>query len=285
MKRIIEKLLEYPRTLIVFLSLSVISIVTTINFLNVDTSTDSLINKNLAFKVDQENLKNEFKVLNNNILIKISGEKKRGKKISKLLINDIKNRNELSFYYSPSMDEVFKENFFTFLNENKKKELISKLYENQPFISEINNNPRLLGLNNLLSLMLIKEDLNSEEILSIEKILKNFKNSMLTNEYVDWSDMINPSSNNLFIILGIKKEIIKNAGFKNFYNFLTSLSNKYSTVKVNYTGGLVIDHEEISSVAKGASKAGLLSLFFVTIILWIAFKNFKSIFFLYCLLV
>ena len=178
------------------------------------------------------------------------------------------------------MDEVFKENFFTFLNENKKKELISKLYENQPFISEINNNPRLLGLNNLLSLMLIKEDLNSEEILSIEKILKSFKNSMLTNEYVDWSDMINPSSNNLFIILGIKKEIIKNTGFKNFYNFLTSLSNKYSTVKVNYTGGLVIDHEEISSVAKGASKAGLLSLFFVTIILWIAFKNFKSIFFL-----
>ena len=34
MKRIVEKLLEYPRTLIVFLSLSVISIVTTINFLN-----------------------------------------------------------------------------------------------------------------------------------------------------------------------------------------------------------------------------------------------------------
>ena len=122
MKRIVEKLLEYPRTLIVFfLSLSVISIVTTINFLNVDTSTDSLINKNLAFKVDQANLKNEFKVLNNNILIKISGEKSEVKKISKLLINDIKNRNELNFYYSPSMDEVFKENFFTFLNENKKK--------------------------------------------------------------------------------------------------------------------------------------------------------------------
>ena len=120
------------------------------------------------------------------------------------------------------MDEVFKENFLLFLMKIK-KELISKLYENQPFISEINNNPRLLGLNNLLSLMLIKEDLNSEEILSIEKILKSFKNSMLTNEYVDWSDMINPSSNNLFIILGIKKEIIKNTGFKNFYNFFNKL--------------------------------------------------------------
>ena len=108
-----------------FLSLSVISIVTTINFLNVDTSTDSLINKNLAFKVDQANLKNEFKVLNNNILIKISGEKSEVKKISKLLINDIKNRNELT-HYSPSMDEVFKR-IFTFLNENKKRTDIQTL--------------------------------------------------------------------------------------------------------------------------------------------------------------
>ena len=52
------------------------------------------------------------------------------------------------------MDEVFKENFFVFLNENQKKEMILKLYENQPFISEINNNPRLKGFNNLLSLKL-----------------------------------------------------------------------------------------------------------------------------------
>ena len=46
-------------------------------------------------------------------------------KAAKLIIEDLKSRNELMFYYSPSMDEIFKKNFFVFLNENQKKELIN----------------------------------------------------------------------------------------------------------------------------------------------------------------
>ena len=86
--------------------------------------------------------------------------------------------------------------------------------------------------------------------------------------------------NDLFIILGIKKEKLLSLGFSYFYNYLDSISKKFSTVSVSYTGGLVIDYEEISSVAKGASKAGLLSLFLVAIILWTAFKNLRAIIFL-----
>ena len=74
-------------------------------------------------------------------------------KQAKLILEDLKSRNELMFFYSPSMDEIFKKNFFVFLNENQKKELVNKLYENQPFISEISSKPRLQGFNNLLSLM------------------------------------------------------------------------------------------------------------------------------------
>ena len=61
---------------------------------------------------------------------------------------------------------------------------------------------------------------------------------------------------------------------------MNDLSEKYSNVSIDYTGGLVIDHEEISSVANGASNAGILSLIFVSIILWIAFRNIKAIFYL-----
>ena len=83
----------------------------------------------------------------------------------------------------------------------------------------------------------------------------------------------------MFLIIGLKKEKINNLGFSKFYDNLNSLSKKYNNVSINYTGGLVIDYEEISSVANGASHAGLLSLFFVTIILWFAFKNIRVIFF------
>ena len=165
MKKFFDITLSFPKTIIVlFLSISLISMYLIFNYLQVDTSTDSLINKNLKFKIDQENLKKDFKILENNILIKISGNKSEVNKAAKLILEDLKSRNELMFYYSPSMDEVFKKNFFVFLNENQKKELVNKLYENQPFISEISSKPRLQGFNNLLSLILKKEQLTENDI-------------------------------------------------------------------------------------------------------------------------
>ena len=61
---------------------------------------------------------------------------------------------------------------------------------------------------------------------------------------------------------------------------MSSISSKYKTVEINYTGGIVIDYEEISSVADGASTAGILSIILVAVILLFAFRNFKNIFFI-----
>ena len=48
LKKIVEKMLFYPKVIItIYLSLSVISIFLILNFLEVDTSTDALINKKL----------------------------------------------------------------------------------------------------------------------------------------------------------------------------------------------------------------------------------------------
>ena len=281
MKKFFDITLSFPKTIIaLFLSISLISMYLIFNYLQVDTSTDSLINKNLKFKIDQENLKKDFKILDNNILIKISGKKNEVNKTSKLIIEDLKSRDELMFYYSPSMDEIFMKNFFVFLNEKQKKELITKLYENQAFISEISSKPRLQGFNNLLSLILKKEQLSENDTSNLRIIFKNLKVSTLNNEFLDWSNVLNKDDNDIFIIIGLKKEKITNFSFSIFYNFLNDLSEKYSNVSIDYTGGLVIDHEEISSVANGASNAGILSLIFVSIILWIAFRNIKAIFYL-----
>ena len=61
LKKIVEKMLFYPKVIItIFLSLSVISIFLILNFLEVNTSTDALINKKLKFKIDQEKFKKRF---------------------------------------------------------------------------------------------------------------------------------------------------------------------------------------------------------------------------------
>ena len=120
--------------------------------------------------------------------------------------------------------------------------------------------------------MLKKESLAEEDISNLKKILENLRTSTLEDKFVDWSNIINKEENNLFLIIGLKKEKLNNLGFSKFYDNLHSLSQKYTNVSINYTGGLVIDYEEISSVANGASHAGFLSLFVVTIILWLPLK-------------
>ena len=232
----------------------------------------------MGFKLNQKEIKEEFKILNNNILLKISGENLdtlNSKAIE--IINRLEKRSDISFIYSPSIDPFFKENFFSFLNDSEKQNLINKLYNYQPFLSEINSNPRLEGFNNILELFLKNDDSNNSN--DIFKIIDYFLVSLETNSNVNWFKLLNPNNlNEIFIVLGFKDEYSKK--FDNFYKFLSDLTNEYDEIIIQYTGGLIIDYEEVISVSNGAVLAGLLSLFFVSIILWIYFKNLYVIFIL-----
>ena len=69
-------------------------------------------------------MKNEFKILSNNIVIRISSKKLNEIDVDNKtieIVNILKSRNDLNFVYSPSIDEVFKENFLFFLRIMKKK--------------------------------------------------------------------------------------------------------------------------------------------------------------------
>ena len=101
---LLEISLKQPRkTVSFFLLVSLIFIIITINFLQVNTSTDSLINPELDFKKDYSIYKNKFPVLDNNILIKISGKsKEETQKLSKDVFDILKNNNEFAnFLFSP----------------------------------------------------------------------------------------------------------------------------------------------------------------------------------------
>ena len=274
MNKFINTILHYPKfVVLIFFSLALLSISFTLHNLKVDTSTDSLINENLEFKINQKKLKHDFKFLSNNILIRLtSNNKSILDNKTKELIDKLKKRKDLNFVYSPSVDPLFKENFFSFLNKKEKKKIVKKLYEYQPFLSEINNNPRMEGFNNLLSLALKTNDKNSLD--NFYPILNSFLESLKNNDKADWSNIFNPNSNQYFIILGYKKKFLKN--FNNFHSFLNT-EKLNSSVKIEFTGGLVIDYEEISSVSSGNVVAGILSLFIVSLILWMAFRNIKII--------
>ena len=129
MNKFINSILNYPKfVVLMFLFLALLSIFLTFNYLKIDTSTDSLINENLDFKINQKKLKNEFKFISNNILIRLSSNNRLAlNNYTKNLIEKLNKRNDLNFVYSPSIDPLFKENFFSFLNHKEKKKNCTKV--------------------------------------------------------------------------------------------------------------------------------------------------------------
>ncbi|MAJ67669.1 MAG: hypothetical protein CMM89_05760 [Rickettsiales bacterium] len=284
MIRILDSFLKNPyKVVISFLFITFLAMFSTFQNLAINTSTDSLIDDQLTFKKNQKKLKKHFKVLNNNILIRIKG--KNSKKIENIFLeieNKLDQREEFDFYYSPNFDKFFKSNFFSLLSERQKNDFIDQLYQFQPFISELNNNKKLEGFNNFIDLVLKSQNIN--EIKSLDIVFKNFILALNTRTEVDWKKILRKDFDEIFILLSVNENYLSSNGFSLTYEFLQSLREKYNSQNINiqFTGGLIIDHEEIKSVSSGAALSGLLSIILVSIILYASLKKIKLIF---CLIV
>ena len=274
MNKLLNIVLTNPKkTCSLFVFISLISLIIISN-LKINTSTDSLINENLDFKKNQKKLKDSFKVLNNNILIRIKGENYNEVKfVSEKIVENLNNLDGISFIFSPNLDKDLKRNFFLFLNDSEKESMIHKLYDFQPFLSQINNHEnKLEGFNNILDLSLKSDSKDNKKPFS--NIFKIFNDSLLSKEKVNWSNILSSQDKEFFILFGLTEEFLKKKSFKLIYDLLSNFKfNQNSSIKVEYTGGLIIDYEEVESVSSGASFSGLLSVILVTILLWLAFKN------------
>ena len=186
--------------------------------LKINTSTDSLINENLDFKKNQKKLKDSFKVLNNNILIRIKGEDYDEVKFAtEKFVKKLNDSDGVSFIFSPNLDKNLKKNFFLFLNDFEKDNLIQRIYESQPFLSQINNHEnKLEGLNNILELSL-KSD-SKEDKDGFADIFKIF-NKSLSSKKVEWTNILSSQKNEFFILFGLSEEFLDKIHLK-FYELL-----------------------------------------------------------------
>ncbi|MEL0124801.1 MAG: MMPL family transporter [Alphaproteobacteria bacterium] len=280
MTRILNSLLGNPyKVVFTFLFITILSIFSTFQNLGVNTSTDSLIDDQLTFKKNQKKLKKHFPILDNNILIRIKGNNSKKIENSFYEIKDkLDERIEFNFYYSPNFDNFFKSNFFSLLPKYQKIEFINQLYQFQPFISELNNNRKFEGFNNFLELVLKSQNNGAFENFDI--IFNNFLVAYNTNSKVEWKNILKKDFDEIFILLSVNRDYLQTNGFSSTYDFLKSLRENYNSKSINvqFTGGLIIDYEEVKSVSNGAALSGLLSILLVSIILLASLKKIKIIF-------
>ena len=173
-------------TIFFFIVTSVLSFIIFINNIKINTSTDDLISKKLEFRKKQDELKKYFPILSNNNIIVISGSDKNNVELAfdNFLSEFSKKKEIFSFYFSPQKEEFFKSNVFSLLDDDDKERLINKIYEFQPFLSEINKNTKLKGFNNLLELSVKNNNYNK-----MINILEKMNQSILSDNSLNWENL------------------------------------------------------------------------------------------------
>ena len=115
-------IIQSKLVILIYILLGIFLGIYSIKNLKINTSTDSLINNNLDFKLNQKNLKKSFDILNNNILIRIKSlDKSKTSEICIKIVEELTKSSSISFVYSPNLDKVFKK--LLFLNEIERKKL------------------------------------------------------------------------------------------------------------------------------------------------------------------
>ena len=143
---------SYPKSnIFIFFCLSFISLNCFLNNIKINTSTESLISEKSEFKKKQNELRKLYPYLsNNNIIVLKSQNNERLKSLTNDILAKFQERSDnFNFFFCPQIDNFFKKNAFKLLNEKSRDDVLEKIYKFQPFLTEINNNQKLFGFNNL----------------------------------------------------------------------------------------------------------------------------------------
>ena len=262
---------SYPKSnIFIFFCLTFISLNCFLNNIKINTSTESLISEKSEFKKKQNELRRLYPYLsNNNIIVLKSQNNERLKSLTKDILAKFQERSDnFNFFFCPQIDNFFKKNAFKLLNEKSRDDVLEKIYKFQPFLTEINNNPKLLGFNNLFEQAIN----NKADISFFLETLQKMNHSINNSEKINWKNEFN-NTNEIFIIFGFTQNYLDKNNFSDFYVFLNDIKKNNLDIEINFTGSQILDYEELSSVTKGALKASFLSIILVGTLLWIAFRN------------
>ena len=108
-----------------------------------------------------------------------------------------------------------------------------------------------------------------DELENLTYVFKNFLKSLENNKKVDWKGILKQDLNEIYILISVDQNYLDKNGFDQTYNFFGEIVKNFSSenLDIEFTGGLVLDYEEIGSVSSGVLFSGFLSLLLVAVIL------------------
>jgi uncharacterized protein len=282
--------LRYPITLIIFtFIISGISLQYTIDNLGVNTNTGEMLSPDLPFQKNRKRLESEFPQDAGVILLVVEAETPEETSMAAVALEQQLSAQTEHFNsaYIPTDNAFFRQQALLYLELDELDELARKLTDAQPFIGYLSQHYSLEGLFSIITEALKQEDNSLPMDLgpllnalneTIEQELQN-KPAQMSWQKLLAVGKLNTESNRTLVLAQPKMR------FNEIMPAEHALTAARATVKqvladnprlrIRITGETALEHEELESVAIGATMAGIVSLILVCTSLMIALRSVK----------
>ena len=250
--------------------------------LKIDTDTAGMISEDLPFRQNYKAFRDAFPALSDNVVIVVDADlPDRADEATETLATRLRaDREKFPLVFSPETNPFFVRNGLLYLDRAALAELSDEIAESQAFLVKLAADPSFRGLATVLTDAVDGVE-DKDQAARFATVLDNLtavatsvgqgrpsalswraliggaqddgatRRLIITQPRVDFTSL-SPAAEAMERIRGIAREAGLTPG---------------NGVTVRLTGGVVISTEELESVTKGATNAGLVSLVLVTVLL------------------
>ena len=253
--------------------------------LGINTSTKDMLSEDLPFRQVDSAFEAAFPQLYNTILLVIDGANADlAEDAAEALAARLKMRPELfDPVYEPGGDSYFKDNGLLYLETSELEDLADRLADAQPLLTRLASDPSLRGFFGLLT-EAVDAILDGEEApVGLVRVFERLSAGIEARSEgkpgrLSWRELLQEQEGSVkerrrFIVV---KPELDFGTLQPAARALTAIREIAADVgfgdeqglRLRLTGSAVLDHEELESVKSGASRAGILSLALVTVLLF-----------------
>lgn len=262
--------------------------------LTVNTNTADMISTRLPFQQNRLKLEASFPQDVSTILVMVESDTpEQTAEVVNRISADLRQQKEfVKSVYVPDEGDFFQRNGMLFLGVKELEKIANQLANAQPFIGRLSTDNSLHGFFGILG-QAVKASSDDELDLDLNPVFRKISDAMQAimegKPYqLSWQQLMMDNQSGL----GYTKRFLIVSPVLNFQELLpgeksisaVKLAAAHATtgdladVQVRLTGEVVLEHEEMESVAESTTIAGFASLFLVCATLWFAYRSFKLMF-------
>ncbi len=291
-KSFTRRCIDHPWPVIVInVLLIVIATTFTINNIKINTNTEDMLSEELNWRKYHSTYKSAFPNTTDNLVLIVESSKSNSVSLAtRKLIEKLQATDMFTSVLAIRETEFFKKNKLLFLSNEELNETVNKLIRAQPLLGVLAQNNDFLGILALFqNLKQNSTNLNiSETNLFLKKINGSIGNTINNVQSpINWDSFIegqkSENTDSQIIILQPKLNFTKLLPAEESIEIVDKIISEtqkevIDPFYVTITGGAALAYDELKSVSDGTKTSGILALFFVLVILFLAFKSISIIF-------